>query len=148
MNPVAAVHRGAAAVVLDAEHRVLLVRWKRPPGFYGLPGGHIEAGEEPHDAAVRELSEEAGIEARVSRLVGFYSFNYEDRQPYLAMYAYLCTIVSGTPVVHAPREISEIGWFDALALPEPLENVAPHAIPDALAGNFGTVRTDLVWRPT
>jgi ADP-ribose pyrophosphatase YjhB (NUDIX family) len=148
MNRVAAVHRGAAAVVLDAGNRVLLVRWKRPPGFYGLPGGHIEAGEEPHDAAVRELREEAGLEARVSRLVGFYSFNHDDRQPYLAMYAYLCTIVSGTPAVHARHEISEIGWFDALALPEPLENVAPHAVPDALSGNFGTVRTDLLWRPT
>jgi 8-oxo-dGTP diphosphatase len=134
--------------VLDSERRVLLVKWRRPPGFYGLPGGRIEDGEEPHDAAVRELSEETGLEAHVSRLVGFYSFDYNDRQPYLAIYAFLCKIVRGTPEVRAPREISEIGWFDALALPEPLENVAPQAIPDALAGQFGTVRTNLVWRPT
>jgi ADP-ribose pyrophosphatase YjhB (NUDIX family) len=97
---------------------------------------------------MRELSEETGLDARVSRLVGFYSFNYNDRQPYLAIYAFLCKIASGTPVLRAPHEISEIGWFDALALPGPLENVAPQAIPDALAGKFGTVRTDLVWRPT
>ena len=147
-NPVAAVHRGAAAVVLDGERRVLLVKWSRPAGFYGLPGGRIEDGEEPHDAAVRELREETGLEAHVSRLVGFYSFDNNDRQPYLAMYAFLCEIVSGIAVVRAPHEISQIGWFDALALPSPLENVAPQAIPDALAGKFGTVRTNLVWRPT
>jgi len=110
--------------------------------------GHIEDGEEPHEAALRELSEETGLAARVSRLVGFYSFNDNDGQPYLAMYAFLCTIVSGTPAVRAPHEISEVGWFDAVALPGPLENVAPQAIPDALAGKFGTVRTGLAWRPT
>jgi 8-oxo-dGTP pyrophosphatase MutT (NUDIX family) len=147
MNPVAAVHRGAAAVVLDGDRRVLLVKSRRPPGFYGLPGGHIDDGEEPHDAAVREVSEETGLEARVSRLVGVYSFNYNDRQPYLVIYAFLCEIVSGTPVVRAPHEISEIGWFNARALPGLLENVAPHAIPDALEGKFGTVRANLAWKP-
>ena len=134
--------------MLDRAGRVLLVKWRRPPGFYGLPGGRIEDGEEPHDAAVRELREETGLEARVARLVGVYSFNDDARQPYLVMYAYLCEIVSGTPAVRAPQEISEIGWFNALDLPSPLENVAPQAIPDALEDRFGTVRAGLVARPT
>ena len=41
------------------------------------------------------------------------------------MYAFLCNIVSGRPVARAPHEISEVGWFDALALPGPLENDRP-----------------------
>src|SRR5690606_8651952 len=31
-------------------------------GKWGLPGGHVDPGESHHQAAVRELNEEAGIE--------------------------------------------------------------------------------------
>ena len=55
------VQRGAAAIIFDNERRVLFVRWRRAPGFYGLPGGRIEPREEPHDAVVREVREETGL---------------------------------------------------------------------------------------
>ena len=31
-------------------------------GYHGLPGGHVEAGEMPEDAVVREVIEELGLE--------------------------------------------------------------------------------------
>jgi 8-oxo-dGTP pyrophosphatase MutT (NUDIX family) len=45
----------------------LLVTARRRPGEWVLPKGHVEAGERPEDAAVREVAEEAGVQAAVER---------------------------------------------------------------------------------
>lgn len=41
----------------------LLMGKRRDSGRWTLPGGHLEEGESPYEAAVRELEEESGIEA-------------------------------------------------------------------------------------
>jgi len=57
--------KGSAVVIFDEEGRVLIllrpkaVRWS--PGKWALPGGHIEEGESPVDAAVREVREETTL---------------------------------------------------------------------------------------
>jgi mutator protein MutT len=58
--------QAVGAVVLDAEGHVLLVRRAKPPraGEWTLPGGRIEIGEAPADAAVREVREETGVAVR------------------------------------------------------------------------------------
>lgn len=53
------------------EDRVLLVR-ERSDGLWCLPGGFIDVGESPSEAAVRETAEEAGVAARVRGLAGLY----------------------------------------------------------------------------
>lgn len=61
----------AAALVLDQERRVLLVKRKFPPneGMWCLPIGFAETGETIAEAALRELREETGLEGRVFRLI-------------------------------------------------------------------------------
>jgi 8-oxo-dGTP pyrophosphatase MutT (NUDIX family) len=58
--------RPAARVVcLDAAQRVLLLHWKDPGDGSWLwepPGGGIDPGESPLDAARRELGEETGLD--------------------------------------------------------------------------------------
>ncbi len=57
----------AAVVPVTGDGRVVLVRqWRQPVGGFTLelPGGGVEAGEDPCEAVRRELREEAGYEAR------------------------------------------------------------------------------------
>jgi 8-oxo-dGTP diphosphatase len=61
----------AAALVLDDQRRVLLVRRRFPPneGMWCLPIGFAEMGETIAEAAMRELHEETGVVGRVARLI-------------------------------------------------------------------------------
>ncbi len=64
-DPYYVIERPDAAIIfpLTDEGEVVLVRQYRPPierMELGLPAGLVEAGEEPEDAARRELSEETG----------------------------------------------------------------------------------------
>ena len=61
----------AGAVVRDDRGRLLLVRRAHEPGLgtWSLPGGRIEPGESPEEAAVREVREETGLEVRIDHLL-------------------------------------------------------------------------------
>jgi ADP-ribose pyrophosphatase len=53
-------------MAVDEQNRVLLVRQYRLPAadfLWELPAGRLDPGEEPRDAAIRELKEETGYEA-------------------------------------------------------------------------------------
>lgn len=60
---------GVSAAIFRGE-TVLMVERGKPPfaGLWSLPGGHIEPGEKVRDAALREVMEETGIEARIDGL--------------------------------------------------------------------------------
>lgn len=68
MSPEVAV---GAVVVHDG--RLLLIRRREPPGAgrWSIPGGRVAAGETLHEAVVREVAEETGLEVVVDGFLGW-----------------------------------------------------------------------------
>lgn len=129
---------GAAAVIFDAQGRVLLVKENYDRRRYSLPGGAIEDAEAPHDAATRETWEETGIEVAVDHLVGLYRLDNG-----FVAYVFRCSIVAGSPICPDSGEIAEVGWYAADALPSPVSNVLHYGVRDAVAGLRGVIRDSL-----
>lgn len=64
----------AYAVIVDADDRILLAHWNEGRrAAWTLPGGGLEAGEDPEHAARREVREETGYRVAVSELLGIHS---------------------------------------------------------------------------
>ena len=73
-------HAGGVVVrTVDGELEYLLVEAKNNRGMWVLPKGHIEPGETPEDAAVREVEEEAGVRAAIVARAGESQFEVKGR---------------------------------------------------------------------
>ena len=61
--------------VVTFEGKVLLLRRAEEPraGLWGLPGGHVQRGEDPRQALVNEVRQEAGLEVEVGGLIDIYT---------------------------------------------------------------------------
>ena len=95
----------AGAVVRDAERRLLLVRRANEPGrgLWSLPGGRIEAGETPEEAAAREVFEETGLRVAIGEhlcRVGFGPYVVDD---------FVGTVTGGT--LRAGDDALDAAWF-------------------------------------
>ncbi len=129
---------GAAVVVFDVQHRILLIRENYGHRRWGLPGGASEHGETFEETAIREALEETGISVAVGIRVGTYVI--AGNPPHEVM-VYLGSIRSGTPGVPSSGEIADVGWFALDAIPEPTTNVLPSVVVDLRQQTFGERRT-------
>ena len=78
-------------------------------GSVGGPGGHIEAGESPEDAAIRETQEEFGITPKDLMPVAFLS---DLKPPYCPSHVFLCTDFDGS-IRCADGEMTSPGFITA-----------------------------------
>jgi 8-oxo-dGTP pyrophosphatase MutT (NUDIX family) len=101
---------GADAAVFDDHDRILLVH-RADDSTWGLIAGWVDPNESPAATVVRELAEEAGVEARVERFVGtFFREARAGEHPHgTVSLVFLCSIISGTlrPQLH---EVTEVAW--------------------------------------
>jgi 8-oxo-dGTP diphosphatase len=103
----------AAGIVRTEDGRVLLAeRTARQiaAGFWELPGGKIDAGETPAEAAARELHEEIGIEARALRPWIVYDHTFRTKR--VRLHFFRVDAWNGTP---RGREGQRLAWVDPAA---------------------------------
>ncbi|MDQ1431702.1 MAG: 8-oxo-dGTP diphosphatase [Actinomycetota bacterium] len=98
---------GAVCVHDDA---LLLIRRGRGPaaGEWSVPGGRVERGETLHEAVVRELAEETGLEVVVDRFLGWVE-RIDDAYHYVILdFAVTALDPARAPV--AGDDASEAAW--------------------------------------
>lgn len=102
------VRPGIAAAIVVNEGRVLLVRRRVKEGklSWQFPAGEVEPGEGQEEAAVRETSEEVGLEVRAVRLLGERTHPQTGRN----MSYTACEVVSGEAHVRDEEELDAVAW--------------------------------------
>jgi len=112
-NPVPAT----CIVTIDEKERVLLVKRNVEPkkGFWCLPGGFVELGENPDQGALRELKEETGLEGKIEMLIGVTS-SPSSQYDTVLMIGYLVKSYGGD--LCTGYDASEAKWFNYRELPE------------------------------
>ena len=103
---------GADAAVFDHADRLLLTR-RADDGKWGLIAGWVEPNESPEETVVRELVEEAGLVARVDRLVGVFTraARVAEHPHGTVSVVYLCSITGGA-LRAQPHEVLELAYRD------------------------------------
>ncbi|TDC65680.1 NUDIX domain-containing protein [Micromonospora sp. KC207] len=103
----------AILTIRDGQLAVLLIERGKPPfeGRAALPGGFVRAGEDLDDTAVRELSEETGLEGRTLHLEQVRAYATPGRDPRgpVASVAYLA-IAPDLPVPVAGTDAARARW--------------------------------------
>ncbi|MGN6469107.1 MAG: NUDIX hydrolase [Rhizobiaceae bacterium] len=104
----------AASVALRRDHRFLLVQRGRAPaqGRFAFPGGRLEAGETPEEAARRELLEETGLEVGSLRLIEVMDLGGDGRpgDPIFRLHVFTGAYVAGEAA--ASDDAASVGWYD------------------------------------
>ncbi|HEX4832866.1 MAG TPA: NUDIX domain-containing protein [Trebonia sp.] len=125
--PVAVTVDVVALTVRDAELQVLLVRRAEPPfaGRWALPGGFVrsqsadgaESDEDLAEAAIRELTEEAGTRLRTAHLEQLGSYGTPGRDPRMRVIsvAYLA-FAPEMPEPSAGSDAAEAQWIPVASL--------------------------------
>ena len=110
--------------------KILLCRRLKAPeaGHWSIVGGKVDHMERAEDAARREAEEESGLSIRSTRFLCISEQMIEaDRQHWISL-IYATDDFSGEARLTEPDKLSDIGWFDLTALPQPLSRFAADAV--------------------
>ncbi len=103
--------RTAIATALLVRDGLVLMAHRHParrwyPDCWDLVGGHVEPGESPRQAVIRECREELAIEVHGPVPI---PMTFDD--PTLDMHAFLVTRWDGEPLNVEPEEHDDLRWF-------------------------------------
>lgn len=106
----------AVVAVVIGRRGILLARRAAPPyaGTWDLPGGFLEADELPDRGLLRELREELGARAVITRFLGFHRERYGPGGGPILVIVYLARLAGPAK---AGSDVAEARWFRRDAIP-------------------------------
>ncbi len=124
--------KSASHMIITKEGKILLQKRKGSklwPGYYALPAGHIDEGENQYDALTREAKEELGITINKKDIENeyvvlrrnFFEIDGKILDPYIDYY-FDIKGYKGTPKIMEKEKCDELIWADLDNLPEPFIN--------------------------
>ena len=110
---------------------------KDPTGakiLWSLPKGHIEEGETPEQAAIREVAEETGINSDITKSLGVIDFWFMagGKRIHKTVHHFMFKETGGL-LTPQESEVDEVGWFPLseivglLAYPDEKKLIAKHS---------------------
>lgn len=107
----------AAAVLVEQENRILLVRRVNEPfrGLWTLPAGFVNADEDPAEAAIRECLEETGLEVALAGILEIIHGREHARGADFVIF-YRGQVTGGN--LQAGDDADAAAWFQRGSLPE------------------------------
>ncbi|MCB1082662.1 MAG: NUDIX domain-containing protein [Chlamydiia bacterium] len=119
------LEESVSAIIFSEDRKEILLIKRRDVPVWALPGGGIDPGEAPEEAALREVQEETGYTATLHRKVAEYTpLNRLARYTHL----YECTITGGKASLSS--ETQGVAFFPLAKLP-PLPPPYPDWIVDS-----------------
>ena len=102
--------------------------------LWSLPKGHIEEGETPEQAAIREVAEETGITSSITKSLGVIDFWFMagGKRIHKTVHHFMFTEVGGI-LLAQESEVDEVSWFplseivERLAYPDEKKLIAKSA---------------------
>ena len=101
----------AGGIVFNNQGQVLVTQHSQNL-HWGFPKGWINEGETVEQAALREVKEEGGVEAKILEKVGIskYVYTLAGERIFKVVTIFLMEYIRGDPKDH-DWEVSEAGWF-------------------------------------
>ena len=134
----------ATAVVIHEDGQRILLHQREDFRIWGLPGGTIEEGETPEQAAIRETFEETGYYIEIDKFVG----KYHRLQLKDVRFVFRGRVVGGVAIERGP-ETWQVGWFLSDELPKTLSPSTSEIIDDAVNAGQEPISKDLqypIWQ--
>lgn len=132
----------AIAVAIFDDYGHILLQKRRDRNCWGLISGHVEFGESVEEAAKREIKEETGLQASITRLIGVYSepasqtYTYDSGVTAQYVTTYFEGRIEGTIDTNLQNEETlGLAFFNPDQLPDNLLSMHPMWLKDALQQN-------------
>ena len=127
-----AIFKSAVHMIICKDNKILVQKRKGSklwPGYYALPAGHIDKGENQYDALIREAQEELGIVINLKKIINsyvvlrrnYFEINGKVLEPYIDYY-FEIEEYEGIPKIIEEDRCDELIWVDINNLPEPFIN--------------------------
>ena len=105
---------GCGVILLNSKGQFLMMKRtsKHGQGTWGLTGGHMEFGETFETVAIREVSEELGIEIHNPHVLGVTNNFFPNENKHSVSIILIARLENQEPKNMEPHKCSELRWCD------------------------------------